>query len=197
MPVVAWILSVSWVPAMLVHFPCDRCGAELTAQPDFAGRTIPCSVCRRPVVVPVVGSPPPVQPRLKRVEFDEGLAADIAARANEEAQRLAMVEARRETIRGRVEGVVLSVAGTLAMSFGGAGLLFSSQLWVPRGSGMAALAFGLITLLIGVTVWRLSVETMHQEFRRRVPGIADRLRRRYWEAHNAASPPTTPRIAIM
>jgi hypothetical protein len=196
MPVTASILHAPWGPVMLIHFPCDRCGADLSAQPDFAGRTIPCSVCRRPIVVPVVTSPPPVQPRLKRVEFDEGLAAEIATRANEEAQRLAMVEARRQTLRGRVEGVVLTIAGALVVSFGGAGLLFSPQLWIPRGSGMAALAFGLITLLIGVTVWRLSVEAMHQEFRSRVPGIADRLRRRYWEARNSTSPPTAPRIAV-
>jgi len=181
---------------MLVHFPCDRCGAELTAQPDFAGRTIACSVCRRPIVVPVVASPPPVQQRLRPVAFDDGLAAEIAARADEEAHTLAMAEARRETLRGRIEGIVLTLAGAAAATLGGASVLYSSQLWLPRGSALAAVAFGVVTFLIGLTIWRLSIDTMHQEFRRRMPGIADRLRRRYWEAHNAATPRTSSRVAV-
>lgn len=181
---------------MLVHFSCDRCGAELTAQPDYAGRTLPCSVCRRPVVVPVVATPPPILQRLKPVALDDGLAAEIAARADQEAHELAMAEARRATLRGRIEGVVLTLAGAAATGLGGAGLFYGSQLWLPRGATLVAMAFGAVTFLIGLTVWRLSIDTMHQEFRRRMPGIADRLRRRYWEAHQATTRPPSSRVAV-
>jgi hypothetical protein len=179
-----------------VHFQCDRCGAELTARPDFAGRTILCNVCRRLVTVPIVASPPPIQPRLRRVELDEDMTTEVAIQADTEARRLAMIEARRETIRGRLEGIALAIAGGLAAASGSAGLVAASRLWIPRDSAIAALAFGLLALVIGATVWRLAVETMHEEFRRRVPGIADRLRRQYWEARQSSSPPTSPRIPV-
>jgi hypothetical protein len=179
---------------VLVHFQCDRCGAELTARPDFGGRSILCNVCRRLVTVPVVTSPPPVQPRLRRVEPDESMVTEVAVKADEEARRLAMIEARRETIRGRLEGIALAIAGGLAAASGSAGLIAASRLWIPRESAIAALAFGLLALIIGVTVWRLAVDAMREEFQRRVPGIADRLRRQYWEAHQSSSPPTSPRM---
>jgi hypothetical protein len=179
---------------MLVHFPCDRCGAELSAGADFGGRTVACSVCRRPVTVPVVAMPPPVQPRLKRVEPEDDLAAEIAARADREARHLALIEARRQTLRGRVQGIALTALGTLATAFGGFGLFAASALWIPRGSAVAALFFGAVALLIGVTIWRFSVQTMHDEYRRRVPGLADRIRRRHWELHQTTARPTPPRV---
>ena len=181
---------------MLAHFVCERCGAQLSARPDFAGQAIPCTVCRRPVVVPVMASPPPVQPRLKRVEPDEDAAAEIALRAFEEARGIAMAEAKRATVRGRVQGVVLALIGALAGVFGAAALAFPAVLWVPPGPALVAVVFGALALLIGVAVWRLAVQTMHEEFRRRVPGIADRLRRRHWDAHRSTSPPSFPRIAV-
>ena len=176
---------------MLVSFSCDRCGAQLTARPEFAGQSIPCGVCRRPVMVPVVAAPAPVQQRLKRVEPEEDLSAEVLARADDEARHLAMMEAKRETLRGRAQGVVLTLFGALAAATGGASLTVASSLWIPRGSALAAVVFGGVALLIGVAVWRLALQTMHDEFRRRMPAIADRLRRHYYESRRS-SPTRSP-----
>jgi len=180
---------------MLIHFPCTQCGAELSAHPDFAGRELRCAVCRHPVTVPTVTSPPPVRPRLKRVEPDEEIAQEIASQAYEEARQVAMAEARSATRRGRVQGLVLACLGGLAGAFGGAALAVPSFLWVPTGPALVTVGFGGLALMIGITVWRLAVQTMHEEYRRRVPSIADRIRRRRWDSLRAASPATAPRTA--
>lgn len=180
---------------MLVHFPCERCGADLTARPDYAGRTIPCSVCRHPMAVPAVAAPAPLQPRLRRVEIDDELAAEIAARADAEARVLAMTEARCETSRSRAAGVALICAGLMATAFGAVSL-FVPRLWIPQSAALVSLGFGIVVLIIGSIVRRLALETMQDQYRRRVPFIADRLRRRYLETHHSTSPPTSPPITV-
>ncbi len=180
---------------MLVHFRCNRCGAQLTARPDFAGQAVACTVCRRPVMVPVVTSPVPTQPRLKRIEPDDDLATEIAARALQEARGVALAEAKRATLRARLQGILLAFIGAAAGGVGAAALVLPDALWVPAGAAMAAMAFGALAMMIGIAVWRFAVQTMHDEFRRRVPGIADRLRRRLWESRRPAPPPNSPWIA--
>jgi hypothetical protein len=178
---------------MLVRFPCDRCGAELAAHPQFAGESVRCDVCRNSVTVPAVATPPPVQTRLKRMDLDEEVAAEIAELSYEEARLAAMLEAKRVTARGRWQGVGLAVLGGLAVLFGAAALAMPTLLWVPSSSAVVTIAFGALALLIGLAVWRLAVQTMHEEYRRRVPGLADRFRRRRWDARR--STPPSPRIA--
>ncbi|MBM3500196.1 MAG: hypothetical protein FJX74_16185 [Armatimonadetes bacterium] len=181
---------------MLVNFPCARCGATLSAHPDCVGETIRCPVCRCPVTVPTVTAPPPVAVRLKRIGPDEEIAEEITTQAYEEARRVAMAEAKRVTLRGRAQGVVVACIGGLAGGFGATALALPSLLWIPRSSGLVTAVFGVLALMIGVTVWRLSVQTMHEEYRRRVPGIADRIRRRRWDSLRATPPPTAPPVAV-
>ncbi|MGQ9732020.1 MAG: hypothetical protein ACUVX8_12205 [Candidatus Zipacnadales bacterium] len=181
---------------MLVHFRCTACGADLVVQPDFAGRDIRCSVCRHLMTAPTAPPPVPAHPAVASTRETEKLAERIAEEAEADARRLAWVEARKATYKSRRTAFLLTVAGGLAVLGGSLTFWAENVLWIPRSSSVVTLVLGGVVLLIGITVWRFAVETTHEEFRRRLPRTADRLRRQYWEAYRGRSKTIPPHTAV-
>jgi hypothetical protein len=105
-----------------------------------------------------------------------------------------MAEARALTVAGRRAGMALIVGGGLALGVGAVLVLWGEWFWVPRSMAYAPLGFGTVGLMIGIAVWRLACETAQEEFRRRMPGLADRLRVQYWSARRGAPQAELPRL---
>lgn len=185
---------------MLMYFRCRSCGAMIAARSEYHGRQLPCSVCREPMVVPE----PPEIPVLQVEQPGRGQAVGIPSvsmdQLDENARQIAWMEASRAG-RPKVVGVVLVLLGCTPIAFGSAALAAGSLFGVPFPAVAASVAFGALSAAIGLTIVRLASDNVRAEFRRRLPLVADRLRREYWKSvqgnsQPAESPTEPPRVVV-
>ncbi len=172
---------------MLVHYRCGACGAALAVRDDWQGRTLPCSLCRHPNVVPYL------EPAVPRAGLQAGadeaawrqFSAMIERETEEEAQRIAWAQARRKASATRVAGGVIVTLG-FVLSMAALAAIVTGLIFALTFSSLSVLvAFGTLAMLIGLRLWRSASSAVKAEYRHLVPVIADRIRQERWQAWEA------------
>lgn len=166
---------------MLIYFRCRSCGAMMAARSEYHGRQLPCSVCRELMVVPEPPEIPVLQVGQPGQTEASGIPRVTMDQLDANAREIAWVEARKAG-RPRILGVILVMLGCTPIAFGSAALAAGSLFGVPFPAVAASVAFGALSAAIGLTIVRLASDNVQAEFRRRLPLIADRLRREYWRS---------------
>lgn len=176
---------------MLIYFRCRSCGAMMAARSEYHGRQLPCSVCREPTVVPEPPEIPVLQMQQPRGDAGSRIPAVTIHQLDEEARRIAWIEARRAG-RPKAVGIILVAFGCLPIAFGSAALAAGSLFGVSFPAMAASVAFGALSAAIGLTIVRLASDNVQAEFRRLMPLVVERLRNDYWRGLQREQQETSP-----
>ncbi len=187
---------------MLIHYRCGRCGATLAAKDDYEGHTLPCALCRHQNKVPHVERGV-TQAELRAVAEEAArreATATIAQRSERDARRLARVEAQKSSGRPKAIGAGVIFLGTIPCFLACVALGTPDRFGFSFPSLALAVAFGVVAMIIGLSIRQSAAIAEKDEFRRLVPEITDRLRQeqwRQWEAQRGfASPEGHPLRAL-
>jgi hypothetical protein len=165
----------------------------MAARSEYHGQQIPCSVCREPAIVPEPPEIPVLQVQQPSDEAGSQIPAVTIQQLDEDARRIAWMEARKAG-GPRVVGIILVVVGCMPIAFGSAALAAGSLFGVAFSALAASVAFGALSAAIGLTIVRLASDNVQAEFRRRLPLVAERLRSEYWRRLQHQQPQQPARV---
>ncbi len=183
---------------MLIHYRCARCGAALAARDDYEGQFLPCALCRHQNEVPRV------ERAVTRAEL-QSVTAEVAHRefsaffarqSDEEARQIARAQAQHGSARAKRGAGVVILFGAVPCLLALVALAMPSHFGFSYPSLLLSLAFGVVAMIIGLSLRESAHAAEETEFQHLMPAIADRLRQEHWRQwesqHHASQPDTLP-----
>ena len=167
---------------MLIHFRCGRCGATLAARDDYEGHILPCALCRHQNEVPHVERAV-TRADLQRVTEDAAyreFSGFFARQSEEEARQIARLEAQHKSARAKGRAGLVVHFGALPCFLALVALAMPSHFGFSYPSLLLSLAFGVVAMIIGLSLRESAYAAEETEFRHLMPAIADRLRQEHW-----------------
>lgn len=170
---------------MLLRFACSECNTVLVTRAGYGDGPVSCRLCGAQTEPPETPATAPPRPSLwgnERQREDTEALKQLAVRAQEDAHPIALVEARQAAGKGIHYGMVITMLGATAAALGISALVSPTDPWLPRYSATVAAGLGVFATFMGIAIWRLGAQNVTDEYRRRLPMVADRMRRQYLDA---------------